>query len=377
MENLIRELRAIKNELDVAVKQDERVAAREILVSAEKSANELGASWSKSWLGYHANLYYEGFALPPPGKEFDIAAGKYLVDQPLWVSYSDERVVTEILDRIDADKLPLAKELAEKCGATVQNKLDDVISILQIAEENGDQFIGSLLTKVRERQIPTRQDVINQLAPGKHMTRDQKAMAQGPRTPPHISFRVRIGLARQNIDALVSIAKDIDAAIRHLRRRNMARAISTENQCNVFIGHGRSLDWLELEKFLKERLDLQVDEFKRVATGGMSTKERLEQMLNSSCFAFIVMTAEDEIADDKTSEKSDKIRMQARMNVIHEAGLFQGKLGFDKAIILLEKGCEEFSNIHGLGQIRFDKGQIEATFEEVRRHLEQAEVIPK
>ena len=56
------------------------------------------------------------------------------------------------------------------------------------------------------------------------------------------------------------------------------------------------------------------------------------------------MTAEDEQPDGT---------LRARENVIHEAGLFQGRLGFEKAIILLEEGCEEFSNIEGLGQIRF------------------------
>ena len=58
------------------------------------------------------------------------------------------------------------------------------------------------------------------------------------------------------------------------------------------------------------------------------------------------------------------------MNVIHEAGLFQGRLGFLKAIILLEQGCEEFSNIHGLGQIRFPKGNLSAKFQEIRELLE-------
>ena len=40
---------------------------------------------------------------------------------------------------------------------------------------------------------------------------------------------------------------------------------------------------------------------------------------------------------------------------MHEAGLFQGRLGFTRAIIMLEEGCEEFSNIEGLGQIRFER----------------------
>ena len=63
------------------------------------------------------------------------------------------------------------------------------------------------------------------------------------------------------------------------------------------------------------------------------------------------------------------------MNVVHEAGLFQGRLGFERAIILLEEGCKSFSNIEGLGQIRFPKGNIVALFEEVRRVLEREHLI--
>ena len=59
------------------------------------------------------------------------------------------------------------------------------------------------------------------------------------------------------------------------------------------------------------------------------------------------------------------------MNVIHEAGFFQGRLGFSKAIVVLEDGCTEFSNIQGLGQIRFQKGKISAAFEEIRQVLER------
>ncbi len=64
-------------------------------------------------------------------------------------------------------------------------------------------------------------------------------------------------------------------------------------------------------------------------------------------------------------------KIHARMNVVHEAGLFQARPGFTRAIVLLEEGCEEFSNIHGLGQIRFPKGNIKAAFDEVRQVLER------
>src|SRR2546425_2314032 len=65
-------------------------------------------------------------------------------------------------------------------------------------------------------------------------------------------------------------------------------------------------------------------------------------MLDKAGFALIVLTAE--------SERTDAVVL-ARQNVVHEAGLFQGRLGWRKAIVLREDGCEEFSNITGLGQI--------------------------
>jgi predicted nucleotide-binding protein len=55
----------------------------------------------------------------------------------------------------------------------------------------------------------------------------------------------------------------------------------------------------------------------------------------------------------------------ARENVIHELGLFQGRLRFTRAIALLEDGVHEFSNILGVNQIRFGRGRIRETFGDV------------
>ncbi len=136
---------------------------------------------------------------------------------------------------------------------------------------------------------------------------------------------------------------------------------------SVFIGHGRSPIWRELKDFITDRLKLPVDEFNRVPVAGLTNVERLRQMLDTASIAFLIMTGEDEQPDGK---------LQARMNVVHEAGLFQGRLGFSRAIIVLEKGCEEFSNIEGLGQIRFTKGNIKEAFEEIRQVLEREELLP-
>lgn len=148
------------------------------------------------------------------------------------------------------------------------------------------------------------------------------------------------------------------------------RTSSTATQATpgdkVFIGHGRSPLWRELKDFLADRLGLPWEEFNRVPVAGVSNKERLSAMLDASCFALLILTAEEQRADGA---------FQPRQNVGHEAGLFQGRLGFRRAIILLEEGCEEFSNVEGLGQIRFPKGKISPCFEDVRAVLEREEIV--
>ncbi len=137
---------------------------------------------------------------------------------------------------------------------------------------------------------------------------------------------------------------------------------------NVFVGHGHSLIWRELKDFVEDRLHLPVDEFNSIPVAGITTTARLSELLDAAAFAFLIMTAEDEQADGK---------VRARENVVHEVGLFQGRLGFSRAIVLIEDGCQEFSNIHGLGQIRFPKGNISARFEDIRAILEREGLIQR
>jgi len=130
----------------------------------------------------------------------------------------------------------------------------------------------------------------------------------------------------------------------------------------VFIGHGRSLEWLKLKSFLSDRLSVDCDEFNIEPTPGINTIDRLDAMLSQAGMAFLVMTAEERHADGT---------VHARENVIHEVGLFQGRLGSRRAIVMLEDGCAKFSNLDGLTMIFFPRDDIPARFEDVRRVLER------
>jgi predicted nucleotide-binding protein len=166
--------------------------------------------------------------------------------------------------------------------------------------------------------------------------------------------------------ACESLAASVRRAFSHLERTEKRQAKTERIGTNVFIGHGRSKEWKDLKDFVNDRMRLPWDEFNRVPVAGIPNTVRLSTMLDAAAIAFLILTAEDEMADGK---------IQARMNVIHEAGLFQGRLGFSRAIIVLEEGCEEFSNIQGLGQLRFPKNNIKAAFHDVQLVLEREGLI--
>lgn len=172
-----------------------------------------------------------------------------------------------------------------------------------------------------------------------------------------------------------SVRKHAEFGIQYLRdiREELSMAVAIDGSTRItasriFIGHGRSNVWRELDDFISKRLGLSIEEYNREPTAGLFTAERLQEMLNVSSFALLIMTGEDEQPDGTR---------RPRENVVHEAGLFQGKLGFRRAIILLEDGCSTFSNIHGLTVVAFPRQQIKATFEDVRWTLEREGILKK
>jgi predicted nucleotide-binding protein with TIR-like domain len=247
---------------------------------------------------------------------------------------------------------------------------EELLSMLTAVAASGqDSYISRLLERVEKTRLRSLSDIVGTMQPrGSFFSRDSTAMSGGMKTPPHIALAAMVSSVEDFFRFPERLADVARQAAGHIGRRSLARKELGAVGTKIFIGHGGSSAWRDLKDFLQDRLGLEWDEFNRVSIAGVANSARLSEMLKEAQFAFLVMTGEDETKDGKT---------QARMNVVHEAGLFQGRLGFTKAIILLEEGCEEFTNIQGLGQIRFPAGNIKQAFEEIRKVLEREGVIEK
>jgi predicted nucleotide-binding protein len=286
-----------------------------------------------------------------------------------WEEYPFERVAEEVLHRAGLPDTKALEAAAKKARSVFENCKEELEATFNaLLAEQGDQRIQELRKTTAEIAPFLAEAYFEQaLSPSQVLSSDMRALTEGCHTPPHLRIKFRTLSIESHGQSLEKLAKAAREARLYMEKRMSLQGRSVaRTEGTIFIGHGHSPVWHELKDFLQNRLSLKPDEFNLESVAGVATKERLEEMLDSAVFAFLVMTAEEQHAD-KTNH--------ARENVIHEVGLFQGRLGFRRAIVLLEEGCSEFSNIQGIGQIRFPKGNVKAASEQIRQVLEREKIL--
>ncbi len=332
------------------------------------TSEKFAKSWSGSWLGYHFHVYYKDFLPVPPDARFSQEWGfmRAFSNGTIgeWLEYDFDDVVHLIYKKARNPNLNNANSKSKEVSSIFDEVRSSALSLIHANYELGkDKFLDQMLKKVEEEEIFNESDYIKCLRPsGNIISRDMAALEKGIHTPPHIAVLAKAVSLKSPFQACERLYKNLRRLASHIQNIESKKVSESRMGTNIFIGHGQSLCWRDLKDFIKDRLGLPWDEFNRVPVAGFANIARLSQMLDQASFAFLILTAEDEQANGK---------VHARMNVIHEVGLFQGRLGFERAIVLLEEGCEEFTNIQGLGQIRYPKGQISSIFEDIRKVLER------
>jgi predicted nucleotide-binding protein len=212
-----------------------------------------------------------------------------------------------------------------------------------------DELIPELVRSQRDRDFSMGCFAYNVRVGGKS---PERAVLEVTQTPASVSIEVH----HKDRGAIERVHEVFRTAAPALHSPPPERAPAPAPKPRVFIGHGgKSTAWRDLKDHLADKHHYDVVAYETGARAGHTIRDILEEMLGKANFAILVMTAEDEQADSK---------MRARQNVVHEAGLFQGKLGFARAIIVIEDGVENLSNLDGVQYLPF-KHTINETFGEV------------
>lgn len=159
---------------------------------------------------------------------------------------------------------------------------------------------------------------------------------------------------------LEQLARDIGQIIEIRANSEHAKPMTLEVRRKVFISHGRSKDWLEVQAHLEKDLALGSLELAQEASQGRTIMEKLEAGSDSCDAAVIVMSGDDEVQDGQP---------RVRENVMHEIGYFQGKYGRHRVILLHEDGVSVPTNLAGIVYCAYPKSKVDATFGVLDREL--------
>lgn len=135
----------------------------------------------------------------------------------------------------------------------------------------------------------------------------------------------------------------------------IGKILPTAETPSIFIGHGGASDSWQIVHNGLEKL-FKVEAFESKPRSGLGIQNILKDFLETSNFAVLVFTAEDEQADES---------LRARQNVVHETGLFQGRHGFERVALLVEEGTVSFSNMDGLQYIPYRRGKVSETIPQI------------
>ena len=353
---------------------DEKTLAIGRAISAiTPQIDKVAASWSRSNLGYHANVYYSGLDRPQPGHHFNSMQGLREA-WPLegttgpWGEVDPAALRQLLLTNAGEPNFALDfawMEGAERRFRAAKSTLKSMLSVA--LAKRADDFLKEQLEALNEATPIRPAEMIQMGSRHRGMTSsDVTAVSQGFMLAPHQRLALELAGLKTFIttaEKYVEIAEEVSA---HLEAAAGLPTTNSERRY-IFIGHGRSREWFVLKDFLEDELGFETREFNHISAAGVPTATRLEELVSGAMAALIVFTAEDEHSDGS---------VHARENVIHEAGLFQGAIGMKRAIVMLEDGCAEFSNIAGLGQIRFPAGNISGAFEMVRQFVKREHFVP-
>lgn len=134
----------------------------------------------------------------------------------------------------------------------------------------------------------------------------------------------------------------------------------------VFISHGKDKLCKRLKEFLEGELKIKTVSYDFKSIKSESIPQSFEKLLSAATFAILILADEDDSKDEK---------FRILQNIIYETGLMQGKLGFDKVIILRQEGMEETNILTGVKYIKFSGDIIEQTFYELNRVLKSEGMI--
>jgi uncharacterized protein (TIGR02391 family) len=191
-----------------------------------EAINKIAKSFSGSWLGYHAYVYYDGLKLPPPGAHFSQEWGLKELYSGMgtkgnWREYDPEEVKNTIYKAAGNPNLESLRELARKSEPIFKDSRSEVMSILSSELSHAhDEYLSSLKEEIQNLKFSGQSEILNRMAgSGSIISRDAIAVGQGKKAPAHKVIEAEITELHNSTALLIELADLTKKAASHLLRK--------------------------------------------------------------------------------------------------------------------------------------------------------------
>lgn len=214
--NLLEVKKKIEDFIKLCEKDLERFSKH--LFSLREKAEQISDSWSGSWAGFHAFLYYGDFEKPTLSEGFNIEWGSINGFSDKW----RERTFDEVKQKIEKGIVKTNFEyIFEAVKPLVkQAKTLREYTCAELSYVNTDESLNDekkLLTQIDEIDFGTSaNEFVSNLQPSQTWTRDSRAATQGMKVPPHIKYKAQVMAVLSMISDLEKFNNIIGRLVRQL-----------------------------------------------------------------------------------------------------------------------------------------------------------------
>lgn len=195
------------------------LAKKNELDALQSIVGELEPTWSKSWIGFHADLYFKDFKKPPTWEyEFDSEWGSINGIHDYWVKKDYNEVTEYVLQRSGGISLENIRKSIDEAIIELKEIQSQISTDLVIIENN--KKLENEWALVKEIEVHkwglNLVDIIEYRQPKQVMTRDSFAMQQGIKTPPHIMYDSEIITEVSRISSIEEFIKKSKKLLRQI-----------------------------------------------------------------------------------------------------------------------------------------------------------------
>jgi hypothetical protein len=172
----------------------------------------IGKAWCGSWIGYHSTLYWKGLK-PAPIGAFDQNWG-LMRGNPGWVPM-DYEGVREVVEHKRAQSLDQIMARVK----TLEGKANDMRDAVLVAlspyrRRPGFEAEEKLAENLEEEKWGLSwQDIAKVSMPKSYISRDQQAMSEGPKAPPHVIYESQLLAMQATMGAVETFGKKASRAL--------------------------------------------------------------------------------------------------------------------------------------------------------------------